>query len=179
MGDRSPHAAGREVARARENPTVPAGPRLVQGVGEQGKSARLSFDVGQHGVDQPGLESQSRRTGGALDRPAQLVRLHRAEQALMRGHCPGQARVLRAASVEVRAEGDDDRGGAPLAQVDQGVEEAPPARFVRTEGERLLELVDDEERRRTVRPRVSAPPPDPGLASSPPRDHRERGEKPE
>ena len=73
----------------------------------------------------------------------------------MRGQRRGEARMLGASSVEVRAEGDHDRGRARLVQVDQGIEEATSGRFVRTERERLLELVDDEERRTTSPSRTS------------------------
>src|SRR5215217_6394455 len=66
----------------------------------------------------------------------------------------GQARMFGASSVEVRAEGDHDGGRARLARVHQGVEEATSYRFVATEGERLLELVDDEKR---GRPRFERP----------------------
>ena len=117
--DRPPHAAGRAVARSRQDPTVPAGPRLVERVGEQRERAGLAFDVGQHRVDQTGLESKPRRAGGTLDRPAKLVDLHRPEQVLVLGQRGGEARMLGAASVEVRAEGDHDRRGARLAQVQQ------------------------------------------------------------
>ena len=68
----------------------------------------------------------------------------------MRGQRGGQARMLGASPVEVRAEGDHDGRGARLVQIHQGIEEATSDRFVRAECERLLELVDDEERRRTT-----------------------------
>ena len=114
VGDRSPHTAGRTVARQREDPTIAAGPRLVEGMGEQRESAGFALDIGQHRVDQAGLESKSRRAGGTLDRPAKLVDLHGAEQVLVFGQRGGEARMVGAASVEVRPEGDHDRVGARL-----------------------------------------------------------------
>ena len=146
IAPRTPPAA--TVAGSGQDPTVAASPRLVEGVREQREGAGLALDVGQHRVDQAGLESKPGRAGGALDRPAKLVGPHRAEQVLVLGQRGGEARMVGASSVEVRPEGDHDRGGARLPQVHQGVDEAGSARLVRTEREHLLELIDDQERGR-------------------------------
>src|SRR5215218_3078867 len=57
MGDRAADTARRLVARAGQDAALPAGPRLVEGMGEQRKGAGLAFDLGEHRVDQAGLES--------------------------------------------------------------------------------------------------------------------------
>ena len=107
--DRTLHASGRAVADERQDATVATRPRLVQSVREERERAGLALDVRQHGVDQACLESEPGCSGGALDRPAKLLGLHRAEQVLVLGHRGGEARMLRAASVEVRPQGDDER----------------------------------------------------------------------
>ena len=107
--DRSPHAPGGLVARPREDLAVATGPRLVQGMGEQRQGAGLALDFGQHRVHQAGLETESRRAGRALDRPPQLVDAHGSQQVLATGQRGGETWMVRAASVEVRAEGDHDR----------------------------------------------------------------------
>ena len=61
-----------------------------------------------------------------------------------------QARVLGAAAVEVGSQRHGDGGRAGLVQVDESREEAVSSRVVGTEGERLLELIDDDDRRATA-----------------------------
>ena len=180
VGDRPPHTAGLEVARSGQDTTAPGGPTTRRGRGRAAGARRAPLRRRRASCRPSRRSSRSPAArSGTLDRPAQLVRLHRPEQELMRGQRRGQARMLGAASVEVRAEGDHDGGGSRLVKLDQGSEEATSARFVRAERERLLELVDDEERRRTVgRASVSAPSPGPSPASSPRRRLLEPGERP-
>ena len=109
MRDRPAHTARRAVARQREHLTLPAGPRLVEGVGEQREGAGLALDIGQHRVDETVLESKPRGAGGTLDRPAKLVDLHRPEQVLVLGQRGCEARMVGASPVEVGPEGDHDR----------------------------------------------------------------------
>jgi hypothetical protein len=123
-------------------------------VGEEREAAGLAFDVGQHRVGQPGLEPKSRRAGGTFDRPTEPVDPHRPEQVLVLAQRGGQPRMLGASPVEVRPERDHDRHGARIPQVHEGVKEASPGRFLRTEAEHLLQLVDDHERRRAGRQRT-------------------------
>ena len=81
-----------------------------------------------------------------LDRPAKLIDPHGAQQVLVFGQRGCEARMVGASSVEVRPEGDDDRRRPRLALVEEGVDEARPARLVRTEREQLLELIHDQKR---------------------------------
>ena len=69
LGDRPAHAAGSAVARRCEHAPVAAEPRLVERMRKQREGSGLALDVGQHGVDEAGLESKSRGAGRALDRP--------------------------------------------------------------------------------------------------------------
>ena len=148
MRDRPSHTAGGVVARAREHATVAASPRLVERVREQRERAGLAVDVGEHRVDEAGLEPKPRRPGRALDRPAKLVAAHRAEQALVLGERRREARMVGATPVEVGPERDHERRRVVSRRSSRASTKRARARFVRAQREDLLELVDDEQRGR-------------------------------
>ena len=154
VSDRAPYTTRGSVSGRGENPTVPPDPRLEQGVREQWKAAGLTLDIREHRVDQTCLESEPRCPRRALDRSAKLVGIHRPQQELMLGQSRGEPRIAGAPPVEVRPQDDHGRYGGGLPQIDQRVDEASAALLVGAEGEHLLELIDDQERRRTGRERV-------------------------
>ena len=94
IAPRTPPAS--TVARSSQDPTVAASPRLVERVREQRECAGLALDVGQHRVDEAGLESEPSRTGRPLDRPAKLV----ARMAPSRCWCSASAVARRGWSAQ-------------------------------------------------------------------------------
>src|SRR5262249_42153882 len=103
VGDRAAYAAGIAVARDGQHATNSARPRLVERMREQRERARLALDVGEHSLDQAGLEAEPGGARGTLDRPVKLVASHRPEQVLVLGHRTRETWMLGAASVEVGA----------------------------------------------------------------------------
>ena len=143
VGDRSPHAAGCSIPVQRQHPPVAASPRLVERVREQRQRTGLASDVGQHRVDQTGLEPEPFRLGRLLDRPAQLVGAHGPSRCWCSRDRGGEARMLGAAAVEVRSQ----RDRRLPTSVQAAIEEPSSLQLVRAERERLLELIDDEKMR--------------------------------
>ena len=115
----------------------------------------------------PRLDLQPGARRGQLDRSAQLVAAHRADQDLAGASSSREPRVGGAAAVEVRAErqrrrrfADHGRDGRSTSSVDEGGPLVLVVQAVKT----LLELVDDEHhrspgasgRRRASEPSVQA-----------------------
>ena len=83
--DRAAHAAGALVGGEPQAPPVAPLPELEQRGREQRQRARLALDVGHQRVGQLGLDAQAGALRRALDRAAQLVAAHRADEHVIRG----------------------------------------------------------------------------------------------
>ena len=145
--DRAVDAAGLAVGRQGEHVVLAFLPELEQGGGQQRQCARLALHVVDERVDELRLDLEPGAGRGQLDGAAQLRRLHRPDQHVVRAEQLGEARVGGEAAVEVCPQRDDDDrsplriGGCTSERVREGV-----ALGVRAAGgEQLLELVDGEQ----------------------------------
>ena len=89
-------------------------PQLQQRSRQQRQGPRFALAVREQPVRESGLESQSGVPRGQLDRAPQLVVVHRADEDVVGGQQRSKLRICGAATVEVRAHGEDD-GGSALA----------------------------------------------------------------
>ncbi len=156
---RAAHAAGLLVSGQTHRAGLAPLPELDQRGGQQRQRAGLTLDVGEQAVDELGLDVQACAPRGTLDRPPQLVALHRSDEDVVGTDEPDQVGICRAVAVEVGANGEDHAGPAPgvRAQRDEGVDERGPLVPVATQREALLELVDRDEQA-IVRRRVGGCP---------------------
>ena len=110
--DRALDAAAAGVRREPELPPVAAAPQLEQRRRQQRQRARPAFDVAQQRLDELGLDDQPDPLRRALDRSAQLVTRHRADEHIVGAEQVGQLGVGAAAPVEIGADGEHDDGAA-------------------------------------------------------------------
>ncbi len=144
---RRAHAASALVGRAAHRTALALAPLLEQGGGEQRQAARLVEYLGDQRIRERRLDAQAGTACRFLDRTAQLVASHRADEHLVGAHEAGELVVARAAAVEVGAHRQYQRS-APVAvasELDQRVDEAAALPLVAAGRERLLELVDDQD----------------------------------
>ena len=142
--DRPAHAPGLLVVGQAQRAAVAALPQLQQRRRDQRQRTGLALDVGDQRVDQLALDQQAGPAGRQLDRTAQLLPQHRADEHVAGAQQPRQLRVGGAATVEVGAHGDDHQR-APAHVSHRGherVDERRALRLVAAGREHLLELVD-------------------------------------
>ena len=114
---RVPHAAGALVGGQAQLASVAALPELQQRGRQQRERSRLVGRVREQRVDELGLDLQAGALGGQLDRSAELVAPHRADEQLVVAEQRRQLGVLGAAAVEVGAHGEHDgRVAAPSSR---------------------------------------------------------------
>ena len=124
------------------------GPQLEQCGREEGETAGLAHGVRNERIGELLLHDQVCSSRGKLDRPPELVLVHRPDQDLVRGQQRCEPPVLGATPVEVRSHRDDDRGDAigRRGGLRDGVEERGSFSRVRALREDLFELVDGQQR---------------------------------
>ena len=146
LGDRAADPTGVLVALDGERAALAPLPRLVQRVRQQRQGAGLALDLPHQQIDQAGLQQQTGLAGGTLDRGTQVGFAHRAQQVQPGLDEPGEVRVGRQLAEPVGAQRDDQR--AAFGVGGEGGEERRSRRRVVAQRDRLLALVDDEDRRR-------------------------------
>jgi hypothetical protein len=147
LGDRTADATRRLVAGHGQGPSLMTKPGLAERVREQGERPRLALDLPEQEVGKPVLEHQTVLAGRILDRGAERLGGHRAEQEqalLDEDSEPGNAREVAGV---VAPQGEDDAPTPGLG--DQCVEEPLPLVLVVTQRESLLGLVDEHHRVRS------------------------------
>jgi hypothetical protein len=100
------------------------------------------LDVRDERVDEGGLDAESHPLRRALDRTAQLVLAHRADEDVVGGEQPRQLGIRGAAPVVVRTQRQHDDAAAAA---DQLCDEGAALTFVAARHESLLELVDGDD----------------------------------
>jgi hypothetical protein len=122
-------------------------PALQQRTRQQRQPPRLVGDLVDHGVGKARLQPQPGPAGGQLDRAAQLLGAHRADQNVVGSQQAGQAGIGGAVAVVVGPHGNH-HGCVPvsrLGSLGQGGEEGDPLGLVPAGGEDLLELIHDQQ----------------------------------
>ena len=124
------NAAAARVGGEAQPPSVALAPELEQRRGQQRQGARLALDVGQQRLDELGLDAQADALRRALDRAAQLVARHRADEHVVGAEQARQLGIGGAAAVEVGAHGEhDDAAAVAIARrADERVDELARAR---------------------------------------------------
>ena len=105
--DRPADAPGLLVVGQPQRAAVAALPQLQQRRRDQRQRTGLALDVGDQRVDQLALDPQAGPARRQLDRTAQLLAEHRADEHVAGAQEPRQLRVGGAATVVVGAHGDD------------------------------------------------------------------------
>ena len=144
---RAAYAAARLVPLQLERAPVPLLPELEERRRQKRERTRLVSDVGDKGVDEPWLDAKPCPARRQLDRPAQLLRLHRPDEHMVRAEQVGEVRVGRAAAVEGGPNREYQR--EPAVGITGGsrdrAHEGCTLRVVPAGRERLLELIHDDE----------------------------------
>ena len=145
--DRAVDAAGLLVRAQVQAAPVTVLPELQQRCGQQWQRAGLALDVGDKGIDELGLDLESRALRGQLDRAPQLVAAHRTDRNLVRAEQAPELGIARAAPIEVGPDGEQhERSPARVARAgDKRVDERVALVLVAAGGEDLLELVDRDD----------------------------------
>jgi hypothetical protein len=147
-GDTTDLVVGRTRKRRPHPPLVELGERVL----EQRQRARLVDDVGDDAAEQSLLERHAHALGGSSDRALELVRRQRQHRLNSVPHQFADAAMEKRPVVEIRPE--RDHNPEPTVRVaDRHLEAGEKMRaplIVLHEGECLLELVDDEQKLRTV-----------------------------
>jgi hypothetical protein len=147
---RAVHPSGLLVGGQGQGAAVAVLPAFQQRTRQQGQPPGLGGDLVDHGLGQAWLQPQPGPAGGQLDRAAQLVGVHRADQQVVGGKEAGQGGVGGAVAVVVgphrHHHGQLPVGG--LSGLGQGGQEPGPLILVAADGEGLFELVDDQEQPR-------------------------------
>ncbi len=134
------------VRLERERVVFTPAPRLEQRVREEGEGAGLVTEVGQDLLHQAGLECQARPGCRSLDRSPQLVLRHTADERLAALDRSGERGKGGTVTVEVGSHGKHHYDWrVPCRGVEQRVHECTAFGVVGTQGERLLELVDQKQ----------------------------------
>ena len=132
-------------------------PELEQRGRQQRQRARPALDVGEQRVDELGLDLQAGAPRGQLDRAAQLVAAHRPDEHVAGAEQPRELRVLRAAAVEVGADGDQHERARRIASAATSASaNAARSSSSRQAREQLLELVDGDDSRPSASRRPSS-----------------------
>ncbi len=97
---RAADAAARLVPFQLQRAPVPLLPELEERRRQKRERTRLVSDVGDKGVDEPWLDAKPCPARRQLDRPAQLLGLHRPDEHMVRAEQVGEVRVGSAAAVE-------------------------------------------------------------------------------
>ncbi len=105
--DRAAHAACLLVGVHTNAPAVTLLPQLQQRRRQQRQRSGFVPDVGDQGVDEVGLDVEGRALRRELDRAAQLVAAHRADEQVVGVEQRRQLGVGRTAAVEVGADGNE------------------------------------------------------------------------
>jgi hypothetical protein len=146
-GYRAVHAARLAVGVKAQAPPVALLPQLQQRRRQQWQRAGLPLDVGDQRVHQVRLDAQAGALGRQLDRAAQLVAAHRADEDVVGAQQARQLGVGVAAAVEVGAHGNEHE--RPPARVTRGgderVDERRSLALVAAGREDLLELVHGDD----------------------------------
>lgn len=143
LGDGALDAARGAVPLDGQGPALALHPGLRQRVREQGQRAPLAGHLLHEQVHQPGLEEQARLPGRALDGGPQALLVHVPQQVHPLLEQPGEPAVGREGREPVGAQRQHHLG-AGRASPRQRVEERGPLVGVEAEGDRLLDLVDDQ-----------------------------------
>jgi hypothetical protein len=145
--NRAVDAAGLLVRTQVQAPPVTMLPELQQRCRQQWQRPGLALDVGDKGIDELGLDLESRALRRQLDRPPQLVAAHRTDRYLVRPEQAPELGIARAAPIEVGADGEQhERSPAWVARAgDERVDERVALVLVAAGGEDLLELVDRDD----------------------------------
>ena len=127
-------------------------------VDSSGSAPGSALDVGEQRIDELRLDLQPGAPRGQLDRAAQLVAAHRADEHVAGAEQPRQLRVGGAVPVEVGADRDQhERAAARIASArDQRVGERRALALVAAGREELLELVDGDDQPALGAPRRCA-----------------------
>ena len=143
-GDRPAHATARPVALIAQRPPVASPPQLEQRRGEQRQSPGLTRHVGHQRVNQSMLDLQPGASGRLLDRPRQLVAIHRPDQHVTAAQQLREPGIGGEAAVEIRPQRHhDERSPLGVARRrHQLLEERRTLLLALTHGEQLLQLVD-------------------------------------
>ena len=149
LGDRASDPTGGLVALDGERAALAPLPRLVQRVRQQRQRPGLALDLAHQQVDQARLQQQPGLAGRTLDRGPQVGVAHRAQQVQSGLDETGEVRV--ADSSPSRSARSATTSGRVLGVGGEGGEERGLHRRVVAEGDRLLALVDHQDRRRTRR----------------------------
>jgi hypothetical protein len=146
-GDRAAHATARPVAVVAQHAPVTRPPQLEQRRREQRQSPGLTDHVGHEGVGQPALDLEPRARGRLLDRPRQLVAMHRPNQGVATAQQLREARIGSEAAVEIGAQRHDYlRAPLGIARCRrQLLDERRALVLLLAQGEQLLQLVDRDD----------------------------------
>ena len=149
LGDGAADAARRLVAGDGQGAALVAEPRLAKGVRHEWQRPRLPLDLADQEVGETWLEDEPVLPCGGLDRLAQGAGGHRAEQEQALFDQDGQAGNACEIARVVGPQGEYDAPASGLG--DECVEEPLPLVLVLTERERILGLVDEHDRVRSLR----------------------------
>ena len=127
-GDRAAHPTGLLVGGQGQGAAVAVLPALQQRTRQQRQPPGLVGDLADHRLGQARLQLQPGPAGGQLDRPAQLVGVHGADQDVVGGQQAGQAGVGGAVAVVVGPHGDHHGHSCPPGRPRPGWRGTRPAR---------------------------------------------------
>ena len=144
-----PHAAGGLVGRGRRRRPSRRCQSSSSAVDSSGRRAGLVLDIRQRGRRQARARRAGRPPRRQLDRPAQLVALHRPDEDMVACEQSRQRRVGGAAPVEVGPEREhhEPSPSRSCASRTSASTERRPLSLVAAGGEELLELVDHQHTR--------------------------------
>ena len=149
LGDRAADPARVLVAGDGERAALAPLPRLVQRVRQQRQRPGLALDLPHQQIDQTRLQQQADLAGGTLDRGPQVALAHRAQQMQPRLDEPGEPGWRGQLAKAIGAQRDDQR--ATFGVDGEARRRTPACGRVVAQGDRLLALVDDQDRHRTRR----------------------------
>ncbi len=137
-------------ADSRDRPAVAALPELDERRRQERQAAGTALDLVDQPLDQRRLDGESRTRGRTLDDRAVFVAAHRPDEDLAPCQLLRERRVFCAATIEIRAQGEDHGRSPGSTSGEQRPDERGPCAGVVDAREHLLELVDDHQQARAL-----------------------------